>query len=82
MFCEGFLEQGETLLGLISGWKHDPESAPGSFKNFLIEHGDGRAPGGEHFERCFAETAEELAKRIFGKDESVDDILIQIRGHG
>lgn len=80
-FCEGFMERGETLLGLISGWKHDPESAPHSFKNFLIEHGDGRAPGGKHFERRFAEAAGDRAKRIFGKDESVDDILIRLRGH-
>jgi hypothetical protein len=78
-FCEGFMERGETLLGLISGWKNDPQSAPHSFKNFLIEHGDGRAPGGEHFERRFAEAAGERAKRIFGKEESVDDILIRLR---
>jgi hypothetical protein len=78
-FCEGFMERGETLLSLISGWKHDPEAAPHSFKNFLIEHGGGRAPGGEHFERRFAEAAAERAKRIFGKDEPVDEILAHLR---
>lgn len=79
-FCEGFMERGETLLGLISGWKHDPESAPQSFKNYLIEHGEGQAPGGDHFERRFAEATAERAKRIFGKDESVDEILAHLRG--
>lgn len=78
-FCEGFMERGETLLGLVSGWKHDPDAAPHAFKNFLIEHGGGRAPGGEHFERRFAEAAGERAKRIFGKDESVDEILARLR---
>jgi len=78
-FCEGFMEQGETLLGLVSGWKNDPAAAPHSFKNFLIEHGGGRAPGGEHFERRFAEAAGERAKRIFGKEESVEEILVRLR---
>jgi len=79
-FCEGFMERGETLLGLISGWKRDPDSSSHSFKNYLIEHGDGRAPGGEYFERRFAEASGERAKRLFGKDESVDEILAQLRG--
>ncbi len=26
-FCEGFMEQGESFLSLISGWKHEPEAA-------------------------------------------------------
>lgn len=78
-FCEGFMERGETLLGLVSGWKSDPAAAPHSFKNFLIEHGSGRAPGGEHFERRFAEAARERATRIFGKEESVDEILARLR---
>lgn len=78
-FCEGFMERGETLLGLVSGWKNDRDAAPHSFKNFLIEHGGGRAPGGEHFERRFAEAAGERAKRIFGKEESVDEILARLR---
>ena len=78
-FCEGFMEQGESLLTLISGWKHDPRAAAHSFKNVLIERAGGRAPGGEHFEVRFAEAAAEQAKRIFGKDEPVEEILARLR---
>lgn len=78
-FCEGFMEKGESFLTLIAGWKHDPEAAPHSFKNFLIERAGGRAPGGEHFEVRFAEAAGEQAKRIFGREESVDQVLARLR---
>jgi hypothetical protein len=78
-FCEGLMEQGENFLTLIAGWKHDPEAAPHSFKNFLIEHAGGRAPGGDHFEERFAEAAAEQAKRIFGREESVDEVLSRLR---
>ncbi len=74
-FCEGFMERGESFLALISGWKSDPGAAPHSFKNYLVEHGDGRAPGGKHFERRFAEAGVEQAKRLFGKDYSAEEIL-------
>ncbi|MBS1675803.1 MAG: hypothetical protein JST08_00310 [Actinobacteria bacterium] len=77
-FCEGFMERGESFLALISGWKSDPASAPHSFKNYLIEHGGGRAPGAAHFEVRFAEAAAEQAKRIFGRDESVKEVLAQL----
>lgn len=78
-FCEGFMEQGESFLALISGWKSDPASAPHSFKNYLIEHGGGRAPGGDHFEERFAEAAVEQAKRLFGKEYSVAETLARLR---
>jgi hypothetical protein len=78
-FCEGFMERGESFLALISGWKSDPSSAQHSFKNYLIEHGDGRAPGGKHFEQRFAEAAAEQAKRLFGKDHSAAEVLAQTR---
>ncbi|MBS1894900.1 MAG: hypothetical protein JST59_26675 [Actinobacteria bacterium] len=78
-FCEGFMEQGESFLTLISGWKHDPDAAPHSFKNFLIERAGGRAPGGDHFEERFAEAAAEQTKRIFGREESVDEVLSHLR---
>jgi hypothetical protein len=81
-FCEGFMERGESFLALISGWKSDPASAPHSFKNYLIEHGGGRAPGAEHFEQRFAEAGAEQAKRLFGKDHSAEEVLAKTRDSG
>lgn len=81
-FCEGFMERGESFLALISGWKSDPASAPHSFKNYLIEHGEGRAPGGKHFEQRFAEAGAEQAKRLFGKDYSAAEVLARTRDGG
>jgi len=78
-FCEGFMQQGETLLALISGWKSSPAAAPHSFKNYLIELGGGRAPGSDHFELRFAEAAAEQTKRIFGTEHDPAELLARLR---
>ena len=73
-FCEGFMQRGETFLSLISGWKRSPAAAH-SFKNYLIEHGDGRAPGSDHFERRFAEALAEQRRLLFDSEKTVEEIL-------
>jgi hypothetical protein len=78
-FCEGFMHQGKTLLALISGWKSSPDAAPHSFKNYLIELGEGRAPGSDHFELRFAEAAAEQSKRIFGTEHDPAELLARLR---
>jgi hypothetical protein len=75
-FCEGFMQQGETFLSLISGWKRSPGNAH-SFKNYLIERGNGRAPGSDHFERRFAEALIEQGQLLFDSEKTVDELLAE-----
>lgn len=64
-FCEGFMQQGRTLLSLIRGWKNGPYRNQ-SFKNHLIAEGQGRAPSCDHFVRRFAEFNAENVRRVVG----------------
>ncbi len=73
-FCEGFMQRGETFLNLISGWKRSPGSAH-SFKNYLIERGNGRAPGSDHFKRRFAEALVEQGHLLFDSKKTVEEVL-------
>lgn len=75
-FCEGFMQQGETFLSLISGWKHSPGGAH-SFKNYLIERANGRAPGSDHFERRFAEALIEQGQLLFESEKTVEELLAE-----
>ena len=81
-FCEGFMERGESFLTLIAGWKSDPSASSHSFKNYLIEHGGGQAPGSKHFEHRYAEASAEQFRRLFGKEVSPDEVLARARDGG
>ncbi len=80
-FCEGFMEQGRTLIELISGWKSS-DAAAHPLKNYLIELGGGQAPGSDHFELRFAEASAEQARRLFGRDYTAAEILARTRDAG
>ena len=72
------MERGTSLLTLISGWKRSP-GAGHSFKNYLVELADGKAPGSEHFERRFAEASARQADRIFGGEHDPTEVLKMFR---
>jgi hypothetical protein len=72
------MEQGRTFLALIRGWKSGPH-ADLSFKNHLIELGNGRAPIAEHCERRFAEFNVENVNRVLGLHEDIDTALEKMR---
>jgi hypothetical protein len=73
-FCEGFMERGRSFLSLVRGWKSGPAGA-GSFKNYLVRLGGGRAPGSAHFERRFAEANAGYITHLVGREVSVDEVL-------
>jgi hypothetical protein len=73
-FCEGFMQQGLTFLALVRGWKSGPHPDL-SFKNYLIELGNGRAPISEHCERRFAEFNVENMNRVLGLEEDITSAL-------
>ena len=77
-FCEGFMQQGATFLALIRGWKWGPHPDL-SFKNHLIELGNGRAPISEYCERCFAEFNVHNMNQVFGQEEDPDTALQKMR---
>jgi hypothetical protein len=77
-FCEGFMQQGRTFLSLIRGWKSGPHPDL-SFKNYLIELGNGRAPISEHCERRFAEFNVENMNRVLGLEEDISSALEHMR---
>ena len=76
-FCEGFMEEGESLLALIQGWKSSP-AAPHSFKNFLIAHGGGKAPGSEHLKMGFGKAAAEQHRVLFGSKKSGEEVHAEL----
>jgi hypothetical protein len=77
-FCEGFMQQGRSFLGLIRGWKSGP-GARGPFKNYLVELGGGQAPASPHFEHRFAEANSGYIARLLGQDTTPDQILEHAR---
>jgi hypothetical protein len=77
-FCEGFMQQGATFLALIRGWKSGPHPDL-SFKNHLIELGNGRAPISEHCERRFAEFNVHNMNRVLGQEEDLGTALQKMR---
>ncbi len=64
-FCEGAMQMGKSLLALTRGWKSG-QTAHLPLKNNLIELGDGRAPGSDHFVQRFAEANSENESRMLG----------------
>ncbi len=77
-FCEGFMQQGRSFLALIRGWKSGPHPEL-SFKNHLIEEGNGRAPSSEHFERRFAQFNVENMNRVLGREDDLETALENMR---
>ena len=75
------MEEGESLLALIRGWKSSP-AASHSFKNFLIAHGDGQAPGSEHLEMRFSKAAAEQHRVLFGSKKSGEEVHAELRRSG
>lgn len=77
-FCEGFMERGKTFLGLVRGWKSGSE-APYLFKNYLIALGGGKAPASEHARLRFARANADYLSRLFGSEQTAEDILSALR---
>jgi hypothetical protein len=77
-FCEGFMQRGRSFLALIRGWKSGPHPEL-SFKNHLIEEGNGRAPSSEHFERRFAQFNVENMNRVRSREDDLETALENMR---
>jgi hypothetical protein len=51
------------------------------FKNYLVAHGGGRAPGSPHFfEYRFAEANANYIRRLLGRDVTAEDMLEHASG--